>query len=58
MSIQDINKRYLSFNPLPMQHFTPDEFKPSEITLSILRTIARNYPTTTMTDAQRQQCWN
>lgn len=58
MSIQDRKNSIYSLNHLPMQHFTPDEFNPSEMTLNILRTIARNYPTTTMTDAQRQQCWN
>ena len=41
-----------------MKNFTPEDFQPSELTLQIIRTIARNYPTLDMTEEEKAVCWN
>lgn len=46
-------------NKLPMKNFTPEDYQqPSELTLQIIRTIARNYPTLDMTEQEQAICWN
>lgn len=41
-----------------MKHFTPEELKPSELTLHLLRTIAHNFPIANMTHEERSLSWN
>lgn len=41
-----------------MKNFTPEDLQPSELTLQIIRTIARNYPTLDMTEQEQAICWN
>jgi len=41
-----------------MKHFTPEDYKPSEITLHIVRQIAHSFPSNTMTEEEKHLCWN
>lgn len=37
-----------------MNHFTSDDYKPSELTLHIIRTLARSMPSLTLNEEMRK----
>lgn len=41
-----------------MKYFTPEDCKPSELSLQIIRTIAHCYPSYTMSEEEKKLCWS
>jgi hypothetical protein len=56
-NVTPIKQTIIHYHP-PMQHFTPEELKPSEKTLNIIRQIAYTYRTFMTENGARSYCLN